>query len=260
MDIGTQVAVYSATIWTTILWILVLGAIGAVLFFVMTMAQYKHKFTVKKITGGKLIVIHDKAREIKNANGVSCLKLWKMKETSPMPPDEAILPAQKKSLFGGLSWSLEAYRTSTGTYTYIKDNLVDHIEELNTQIQKFELNKDPKGLKLAIEEKANFLESLQPLTTNDRQFYVNELAEAHRNKKKKMSEMILAATPIIAVVIILVSMIAFWGDITKPSIDMASKTNAAIEQLAIITEKQNNIILALSGKQVIEQDEETIPD
>jgi len=55
-----------------------------------------------------------------------------------------------------------------------------------------------------------------PLSTNDRVFYLNEDEKRLARQKKGLSELIAAAIPYIALVIILGMLLAFWGEVVEP--------------------------------------------
>ena len=55
-----------------------------------------------------------------------------------------------------------------------------------------------------------------PLSTNDRVFYLNEDEKRLQRQKKSIADLIAAAIPYIALVIILGMLLAFWGDVVKP--------------------------------------------
>jgi len=70
-----------------------------------------------------------------------------------------------------------------------------------------------------------------PLSTNDRVFYANEEDKRMQRQKKGIADLIAAAIPYIALVIILGMLLAFWGDVVKPLQDETAKVRAHTETM-----------------------------
>ena len=92
-----------------------------------------------------------------------------------------------------------------------------------------------------------------PLSTNDRVFYLNEDEKRLQRQKKSIADLIAAAIPYIALVIILGMLLAFWGDVVKP----LREENAAWRQYTNdMTQKQAEITGML--KEIIKK-EQVVP-
>lgn len=92
-----------------------------------------------------------------------------------------------------------------------------------------------------------------PLSTNDRVFYINEDDKRMQRKKKGFSELLQAALPYIALVIILGMLLAFWGDVVKPMQDETAAIRAH-------NQKMREMDLQITGmlKEIIKK-EQVVP-
>ena len=184
---------------TAIMYLILLAALIITVLFFINLSKYKHKFRIKILTGGKVIEVDDKAKTKKTKEGIIYWKLLKRKDRVPVPPADAINVTNKGKL------SVTAYYTETGQYVYAKNaqNIDDAIED--------------------------------PLTTTDREFYLNEVKKAEAEKGKKLSEWVMQMAPFLALIIILVMALSFWGTITQPytqATNNLADTTAKMEEIS----------------------------
>lgn len=184
-----------------VMWVLVLTVFGLIIYLIIDRLKYKHKFRIKILTGGKIIEIDDKAKTVKSKEGIIYWKLLKRKDKVPVPPASAISVTHKGKM------SVTAYFTEHGQYIYSHPTLKDNIG------------------------------TDDPLNTTDREFYLNEVKKAESERGKKLSEWLMQMAPFIALVIILVMALSFWGSITKPY----TEATLTMEK---ITANQNSIAIA----------------
>lgn len=193
----------TAGLGSGIMYVVLLIMVGLIIWVLVDRAKYKHKFRIKIVTGGKPIEFDDKAKTVKTREGIIYWKLLKRKDKVPVPPADAIHVTNKGKM------SVTAYYTEQGQYVYII------------------ASKD----RIAGEE---------PLTTVDREFFLSEVKKAELEKGKKLSEWLMQAAPFIALVIILVMAMSFWGSITKPYIEATNKMAEIAEHQETIAKAQAN--------------------
>jgi len=193
----------TGAIWTIIQWIIVVTIIGVIIGVVVMILRYNIKVRVREIIGGKTRIIDERAREVKDNEGVLKWKLLWRKHHLPIPPPEAIHLTNKGK------YSVEAYYLPEGEYKYVMDNGVD------------------------IEKLSNF----EPLDTSDREFYASEMREAEEYRQKSWKDYILPIAGLMTILAVLIVMLVFWEDIAKPGItivDKAAGISATQHETAII--------------------------
>jgi len=209
-------------ITTVMLWLLVIGVIIFAGIFIIRLLKFKHQVIVKYLTEGATFVVQDKAREV-NQNGEFYWRLQKLRENIPVPPSQALQMTKKGKFL------VEVYRTPQGEYVFLdakpKQNLEESISE--------------------------------PITQNDRMFYVEQWHKAEARKTKGWKDIIEKGLPYFVVVMILVLVFAFWGTITQPMKEVMSKSAGITTQQKEIVEMQKQI---LQNNQVLKGETETIPD
>lgn len=185
-----------------ILGIVIVAATGFLLYYL----SFKHKVIIrvrtKKADGSSApaYIIADKARRI-SENGVPRWHLWAMKKKITPPPPEAINLSAKGKMYAECYWS--------------------------------EDNPEPIWLK----DNGKSDGAIQPFTTQERALHVEGITKALMRKKKGILETIVQLVFPIAMVIILVCVFAFWGELTKPLITMMQMNNEVAAQNAKISEQ-----------------------
>lgn len=176
------------TLYNAVMYGIVILIFITIIILIYVIRQYKHKFRVRELTGGKTRIIDDKAREIKD-EGVLKWKLLSRRHIIPVPPSDVIHITKNGSL------SVEAYFTQTGEYKYVKDNGINN----------------------------EMLDNFHALSTQDREFYTNEMRKAEEYKKKGIWDILRDSLPFIAILLIFILMLVFWEDIAKPGITIVEK-------------------------------------
>jgi len=201
------------TIVDTILWLIVAGAIGVVVWYIVYYLSFNHKFRIKDKTNNVLRIIDDRAKIVKDKNdGIEKWRLFKKNVFAPVPPDEAL------SLTNKGKYSVEAEWSEEGGFEYI-------IPKNNKKI-----------------------ENTGKLTTNNKIFLKNEYKKAQLDKKKSLGDVVVAVAPIAAITIMVVALFVFWGEITKPSLDMASKMADYSKNENDFRIKQMELLNQINGK------------
>jgi hypothetical protein len=196
--------------------VLVLGVVSLICFIIWRQVAYNIKYRVRELTGGKTRIIDDMARLVKTQGNVIKWKLKKRRHYVPIAPPDAVHMTNKGKL------SVEAYFTPEGQYKYVRDNGIS--PDLS----------------------ANF----EPVTTEDREFYVNELAESEKYRKVSIWDRLAQFAPMIALMMIFVMMLVFWEDITRPNIAMAASNAQVTKDQAEIAKIQRDTMSMLQGRQV----------
>ena len=190
MDYGNMVI----TTLKVLGWFIGLAFIGFVSWFAWNSMQYRIKFRIRKITGTHNIIIDDRARIVrlgKTGKSVVKWRLKKMKENIPVPPDGAISIDNRGKMV------VEAYSTTQGQYEYIVPN---------TAVQ-----------------------TLEPLTTDDKSFYAEEYKDSMKYKGMDWSHLLGMITNGVILVTVLVLALIFVNNIIEPADMVANKLVSAIE-------------------------------
>lgn len=174
------------------LWIIIiLGIVAVIGFIIYDRMTYKYNVRIREVIKGRKIIIDDKAKDYQKEKG-SFWKLMKSKDILPMPPSEAIEIDKTGRK------CVEVYKTETGEYSYIVDK------------------GDPEGF--------------QALTTNQRLILINQIRKAHNRKKRTLMDLALPIAGIFSMVILVICLMVFYGDIAKPVLDMSDKQVAIAQQ------------------------------
>ena len=211
-------------IYSGLKYLVLMVMFGGGVFAFVMFTQYNIKIRVKELTGGRKIFYDTRAKFDKKQQR---LKIWKFKDFAPLPPSSAYNTNTKGKK------CLEAYRID-GQYIYGTDNL------------------NETGM------------SFSPLTSGDREFYINELRVAEERKGFDITQHIPALAGLGVLLIVFVITLVFWGDIMAPAITAQETSAAAIKDVKIVTEnlafimedlrqiiKQEQIIRTDSGEEII---------
>jgi len=219
--------------------VLLLALIAIILFRFLS---YKNKFRIKEVVKGRYIIHDDKYKEWKDKDGIVWCRLLKRREITTLPPPEAIELDKKGNKV------VEAYRLSSGEYIYAKD--VSEPIPLSIQNITDTATRD-QTVKTWLKEHGNVIAAYQPLTSNQRLIFLGQLEKAYARKTKQWQDYLLPMTSIAALLILVVCLMIFWGDIAKPIIE-ANQQQIALqtlqkEQLQLIKEIKYSIQQIGSG-------------
>lgn len=223
--------------FTVLLIIIILLVLGGLGYYIYWIKQFKHKFRIKQVTHGRKIIIDDKARELKGKDGGLYWQLFKSKDKLTIPPVEAIELDHKGRK------CVEAYKLETGDYIYSKD--LNDAKEIPESLLKIEnLTERKNKIKSWVQEN-NVIHSKEPLTTTQRMILINQIVKAQLKKTKTWQDYLLPVAALGSVVIIVVSLMIFYGDMAKPLLNMADKTNKNeelhLKQWQIIQEIERDV-------------------
>lgn len=198
--------------------------VGGIAFYFIYTASFKHRLRLRIITKGRKIIKDYKVRPHIDRDGIKSwqlLKGLKRPELIPPPPPEAIEITDKGRMVA------EAYYTDEIGYQYIED----------------------KGVSSIFKDK--LVNTYAPITTNQRILYLNEHKKRLRRKQKDWKQNLPMYVGLGSVVIIVICLFAFWGEIVEP-FNEASKIQAQTQ--AQITEAIKLLKGDIDGKQYIGED------
>ena len=214
-----------------ILIFLILGLIGIVIYIIIDNKQYKHLVEIRELSKGRKLLYHDKAKEYRGADGGNFWKLKKEKDSVKrylsVPPDEAIeLNSKGKKC-------VTIYRDDTGSYLY----QVDNTSSLGSE------------------------QEIQPLKTSHRITMIDNFKKANeRNPMSFLKQHGLALGFGLLVVILIIGILSFWGEIGKPLVSIYKEKNAYADTMLQVLEKiddMNRNVQRITG---VEGLNDTIPD
>lgn len=182
---------------TIMLYLLLVG--GIIYLFYRNFLIYKHRVIVRELTKDGILITNHKARSIKS-EGIEYWKLQKRKDLIPVPPSSARGITRKGKVFA------ECYYSENGGYHWLQDTY------------------DRDKLEAAF----------NVFPTKHKIMWMNQIKQAEARRKKSGWDLLLTLAPSIMVVLILVTFLAFYGDImetNKVAMDTAWQNHNKIAQL-----------------------------
>lgn len=197
-------------------------------------SKFKLKVIMKDIVQGRTVVREYRASEHVDKDKSIFWKLGgeknKERKLIPLPPAECIDINHKGKKI------VHAYRFPSGEIVYCKDDwkmISPPVFDIDKEtLDKFtaESNNDPATLKALIGDwkkkqsqdwqKANkVIAPYQPVTTQQRMSYFYNIKKAEERKKFNWKEHIVPITAMGALVIIVLGLFIFWGEIAKPALE-----------------------------------------
>lgn len=206
-----------------------MAVFGGGAMFALYLLKYKYFVTVRMLAGGREIIIRDKARKIKSKKGVERLKLRKLNEQLPLPPDEVCNTTDRGKVY------LDVYRTQAGQYIWAKSKgLAEGVKIPN--------NRDTSDF--------------EAMNTADRDFYASEWEESERYNKNKIWQNLPQVAGLAVLLVLFVLVVVYWEDIAQPAKEIQKESVKILDKADDILEKAVQIQAAQSGQQVIDTDEE----
>lgn len=209
---------------TALAWILGLAAAFLGVWFMTIIAQYKHTIVIREVLNKRKIVTVDKFRVWTDPKtGIEWYKLQRFKQQIPVAPKEALELTRKGKMF------CEAYRLPNGDIIFLRDETSD--------IDNIDKN-----------------DNFQPITSSQRVIQYHLYENKMKFKRKTWKDLIIPIVGLLALTIIVVSLLAFWGDLAKPVLEMGDKLGAITQTQGDITESLKEII---QKEQVLDGTENT---
>ena len=212
---------------------IIIAAVFVPLLIIVWLTSFKHHVTVRHLTGGKIVVVKDRGKIIKDRKGVEKLKLMKTpklfkSDNIAVPPDDVIETTKKGQYY------IDVYRTTSGQYFWVKDNGIK------------------KGVKLP---DGAIIENFEAMNTMDRDFYANEWELAEKYKKKNISELIAIAAPWIVVFLMFTMLIVNWDTIAAPALESQKESLNMQKQNTVLVKEIQKTAAIMQGVQIPEDEE-----
>ena len=186
---------------TVILWLLIILLVAAIVGLSWYLSTFKHKVRIKKIVKGRTIVIDDKARERRDKDGAIWWIFLKTKIKTLSPPDEAIDINKRGKLL------TEGYLIKDGRFIWRVDTL-----------------KEDEILKASDSVKGDH----KLFTSEERALYAKEIRDSEKYKKKSISDLLVAAAPYIAIIMIFALFLIFFNEVVAPSKELGEMIRGTV--------------------------------
>jgi len=194
-----------------------------IIIFALEMSKYKYRITIREVlSDGRKLISIDKAKEV-NKKGQKYWKTLKTKLTLPIPHQDAIdIDTKGKKC-------VELYLNQKGEPFWIKDNtkLSDNGNIINGEFE--------------------------PLETGERDLLITRIERAQERKGKGWKDQIVPLAALGAIVILVVCLMVFWGDLAKPVLEQgktmveSKKTDLAIIEALDRIENNVQVLAASQG-------------
>ena len=212
----------TSTVVSVLFWIFLLVAIVGGAMFAVWYSKFNIKVRIRELTGNKTkIVVDDKARITKDAEGTIWWNLFKSKVNIPPAPADSIDISSKGKKV------VEFYKTEDGHFVPINDN--------TTNVEDF---------------------LFEPLTTSQRSILVGQIRKAEARKKQGWKDVLVPIVALGALVLLVVSLMVFWGDLAKPVLEMGEQQAGMTAQMTSLV---NRIDTVINNKQIIETNTAGVP-
>lgn len=232
----------ASTAVTVVNWIIIIGILGGLGYLIWFILQYKHQAKIKVWTNNGYYYVNDKAREV-TKDGVTQWHLWNLRVHASTPPPGA------RSLSKKGKQVAEGYFTPDTGVVWATDKTTRELIE-----QKFSKMGDAKSTDPKEMEK-----DAELFTTTERAMMIDQIKRAMLRKRKNALEVIGQFAAPIALVIILLLVLIFWGDIAQP-VQALQQSNAEIsKQNAEISAQNAQMISFLTGQRGFVNISQTIP-
>lgn len=243
--------------WVLTILISSLILVASIIVIVWYELSFKHYAVERTVVNGRKILLFDRFKEKRDKEGNVWYMLKKMRATElrnlPIPPSEAIEVTTKGKK------AIEFCRTETNDVIYLRDDNTFRpfpYELLNDVPQEIIKIEDPQKKANAIskwqaqvygawKQENQVTATFKPFTTNHRQILINQYKKANAKRGKNWRESIPQIVAIAGIVILVIALLVFWGDLAKPVLDMKDKQTASqrieLETLEIIKELKQDV-------------------
>jgi hypothetical protein len=192
------------------IWIILIALLLFMAWLIWYLMSFKHFVVVRLQTkNGKRVRICKSKSVV--VNGVPMWSIRGMKKVSP-PPADAIETTKKGALWAECYWS--------------------------------EDNPEPVWLK----DTEKGATAFQPFVTQERSLHVEGLTKAVLRRKKNFWEVLSQIAMPIALLIIVVIIFAFWGEMTAPQVEISKSQALASSEMARVSEMQARMLGVMTGQ------------
>lgn len=238
--------------WTY--FIIILAVLGIIVWFWLE-SKYKHKVIIKDVVGGRVILKMYRAKDYTDRKDRT--SWWKLageknkeRKLISLPPETAIELTHKAKKIA------QCYRFETGEIVWIRDDweileppkfelipedVQKRIDEEKDQSEKKNILETYKKKELDKWKRDNkVITPFQPVTTNQRMAYFQNIKKAESRKGFDWKEKIVPLAAMASLVMIVLCLMLFWGEIAKPVLEARQvglqEQQMRIEQLNLLKE------------------------
>ena len=217
-----MISTVTSTIISALFWIFLIVVVVGGAMFAMWYSKFNIKVRIRELTGNKTkIIVDDKARVTKDAEGTIWWNLFKSKVNIPPAPADSIdISSNGKKV-------VEFYKTEDGQFVPIND---------------------------ATMTVDGFL--FEPLTTSQRSILVGQIRKAEARKKQGWKDVLVPIVALGALVLLVVSLMVFWGDLAKPVLEMGEQQASMVNSMTSLV---NRIDTVINDKQILETNAGGVP-
>jgi hypothetical protein len=204
-------------VWTYEYTLLLFGALGVIIALIgwfWHLRSYNIQVIIRQIVKDRKLILKDWGKMILDENGIEKLRLRWEKVDIPVPDPTAFELDNKGRKF------IEIYKYSDLDYAPVKDT--GTIEAIKSNIPYYESGKKDNGLfkkKTDVNVMDHSGSTFRPMNTNQRMALANQIRKAIERKRKPWLEVLTQFVPLIVLMIIVVCLLIFWGDMAKPLLD-----------------------------------------
>ena len=230
-DPTAMVASATGSITTVIMIILISAVLIGIFWFALWFNSFKIHVIIREATHKRRYITSDKAK-IKNLDGVEYYYLRSRRVYLNIPPVEALEITRKGRYF------CEAYHDGEAG----KNTGYKWITDITDDLLSVSKGKDKE------EDDSSIVDPFKPLSTQRQSALVNRIRRAEARKGKSLLENIMPIVQTMAIVIMVISIFLFYGELTKANTNAMEMTSKITNMRAKMTEELNNGLGVLTGK------------
>lgn len=205
--------------------------------------QYNKKVVLFKIVGDGFRLITDRAKLIKDSNGVPFWKLKTLKVKADVPNDNCMVASKGgETAFG--------YITSTGQITWAAPEY--HPDKLMRKVhEKGETSLDAEEVK-----HYDFLKTFRPITTTQRASLAYQIEQAKLEVKLNWQQHLPLIISGVVLLLVMVVFMMFFGKVMEPIISAAEVVNSGKQvdlEIVETLERINQRLQVLDGDLPVNQ-------
>lgn len=209
-------------LWTAVMTVII--AVGGVIALMIYRKGFNYKIQIRRVVNGRKLISEDRGRIITDGDKNKWLKRLKAPRSQklmPLPPEEA----QELDMKGTIH--VIANLDEKGNYQFVTDN--------------------------------TDMSSLDTLNSNQRLALTSQIKKAQSRKSFKWQEHIPLITSALALVIIIISFMVFFGEVLEPIQELGGyivTASASFEKVSERLESLENNIQQLADEDVLKPPEE----
>jgi len=207
------------------------GVVGGFLFWFLYLRHFKNKMIIRLLTAGKDVVFIKKFRKIQKVGTAPRYELLFPKQQG-LPKYAPVAPKDSIDLNAKGGFLIEVWLDNQGMFTYIKNEFANP-ETGEKKIEYTQHEKLSNGTFTYIKNDKSDLNKRIAIDTADKEFYSEGYREtiARYSTQSWMKEHGMFLIGVGTFLIIIVMLLIYWGDITKPGADAASSAASAAESM-----------------------------